>query len=139
MVTLIRNRSRFLEARTLLVTLEHAQESPARTHYAVLKPAPRRHPDRLAPAVRIIAPTWFERIARYEHTFGCTIQRGRSIRAMALPGRPRSIWPRTTCATSRLARTRLDLGLASTSQRVWRRDQSLLIPNSPNTEGLGVI
>ena len=38
--------------------------------------------------IRIIAPEWFERIARYEERFRCTIQRNRSIREIADHGTP---------------------------------------------------
>ncbi len=38
--------------------------------------------------VRLIAPTLFERIAAYEERFGRTIQRTRSVRALADLGRP---------------------------------------------------
>ena len=38
--------------------------------------------------IRLIAPALFERIAAYEEQFGRTIQRARSIRALADIGRP---------------------------------------------------
>ena len=142
MDTLIRNQDRFLGVRTLVVTGERAEESPARARYAAFEPHRsdtrtgtrcRRHVDHLRPVhgwserevwsalrrhgivpapayrlqwsrlscftcvfgspsqwatVRAIAPAWFERIARYEDQFGCTIQRGRSVRDMADRGAP---------------------------------------------------
>ncbi|MDE1905136.1 MAG: phosphoadenosine phosphosulfate reductase family protein [Rhodospirillales bacterium] len=44
-------------------------------------------PDQWA-SLRAMAPEWFERIARYEDRFGCTIHRLCSIRSLAGRGRP---------------------------------------------------
>ena len=44
-------------------------------------------PDQWA-SLRTIAPEWFDRIARYEDGFGCTIQRHCGIRQLADRGRP---------------------------------------------------
>ncbi len=38
--------------------------------------------------MRYLAPDWFERIARYEDSFGRTIQRSCGIRQLADRGRP---------------------------------------------------
>ena len=38
--------------------------------------------------IRLIARAWFERVARYEREFGCTIQRTRSVRDLADRGTP---------------------------------------------------
>ena len=38
--------------------------------------------------IRLIARTWFERVAGYERRFGCTIQRARSVRELADRGIP---------------------------------------------------
>lgn len=54
-------------------------------------------------SLRFIAPLWFERIAGYEERFGCTIRRGRSLRALADEGRP---YP-ATVAQPRLVRAAL--------------------------------
>ena len=138
----IAGQARFLGRRTLVVTGERAQESPARARYAIFEPhrtdtrggsrrsrhvdhwrpvhgwdevrvwdALRRHGVRPHPAyelgwsrlscmscifgsasqwatIRLIAPVLFERIAAYEERFGRTIQRARSVRALADLGRP---------------------------------------------------
>ena len=160
MDTLIRNQDRFLGGRTLVVTGERAEESPARARYAPFEPhrsdtrtgsRRRRHVDHLRPVhgwperevwstlqrhgvvpaaayrlgwsrlsclmcifgsasqwatVRAIVPDWFDRIARYEDRFGCTIQRGRSVRNMADQGSP---FP-AALAQPELVRTALQQG-----------------------------
>ena len=139
---LIRAQGRFLGSRTLVVTGERAEESPARARYAPSEPhrtdtregtRRRRFVDHwrpvhawseravwailarhsVAPAVpyrlgfgrlscmtcifgtpalwatiRLIARTWFERVAGYERQFGRTIQRARSVRELADRGIP---------------------------------------------------
>jgi hypothetical protein len=142
MDTLIRAQDRFLDARTLVVTGERAEESPARARYTVAErhrtdtrtgTRRRRYVDHWRPVhawregavweilarhgvvpappyqigfgrlscmtcifgtpalwatIRLIAPTWFERVAHYERLFGCTIQRTRSVRDLANRGTP---------------------------------------------------
>ena len=60
--------------------------------------------------IRLIAPDWFERIAGYEHIFGCTIQRGRSIQVLADRGIP---FP-AALAQPILAQRALSLGWSET-------------------------
>ena len=138
----IRGQGRFLHSRTLVITGERAEESPARAGYASFErhradtrngPRRPRWVDHWRPVhgwtaaevwaalqrrgvlpapayrlgfgrlsclacifgsadqwatVRWLAPELFARIAAYESRFGCTIQRGRTVAAMADRGRP---------------------------------------------------
>ncbi|MGI4954545.1 MAG: phosphoadenosine phosphosulfate reductase family protein [Janthinobacterium lividum] len=142
MDTLIRGQERFLGNRTLVVTGERAEESPARARYASSErhrtdtrdgTRRQRHVDHWRPVhawseravwdilarhgvvpalpyqlgfgrlscmtcifgtpalwatIRLIARTWFQRVAGYERQFGCTIQRARSVRDLADRGTP---------------------------------------------------
>jgi len=134
--TALRNDPRFANARTLIVTGERAEESPARARYQTFEPdradnrdgRSQRHIDHWRPVhkwteqqvwdiirryrvnphpayrlgfgrtsclscifgskdqwatVRTLAPSHFERVARYEERFGVTINRSKSVRELA--------------------------------------------------------
>ena len=129
----LRGQDRFLNCRTLVVTGERAEESPARARYAAFEPhrtdtrngtRRRRHVDHWRPVhawseaeVWDILRRWrvmpaypyqvgFARLVNYEKDFGCTIKRDRGLDQLASEG-----------ALYHAARSRPDLVAACLSDR----------------------